>query len=131
MHVFSLPFKDWELLVSSQHTELGNHVCLEMVLLPVELMHPSSLSYAGRYHIVNNRWEEQIDVARVQEVKDRFLQLPGVLDIEEFLSGWFHGAPFESIQRDNVMDFVAYGFYSQNVKDLSIKVLHISVAAVM
>lgn len=75
-----------------------------------------------RYHVVNSRWTENIDVDRVQQVKERFLELPGVLSIQDFLSGWFHGAPFESIRRDNVLDFVAYGFYSQNYHELTERV---------
>lgn len=75
-----------------------------------------------RYHVVNSRWVEDIDIDRVQQVKERFLQLPGVLSIQDFLSGWFHGAPFEAIRRDNVLDFVAYGFYSQTYDELTERV---------
>ena len=59
---------------------------------------------------------------RVQEVKERFLELHGVLSIHDFITGWFHGAPYEQIHRGNVLDFVAYGFYSKRPQDLSPKV---------
>lgn len=72
--------------------------------------------------IVNEEWVEKIDVDRVQEVKERFLELHGVLSIHDFITGWFHGAPYEQIHRGNVLDFVAYGFYSKRPQDLSPKV---------
>ena len=67
---------------------------------------------------------------RVQEVKKRFLELHGVLSIHDFITGWFHGAPYEQIHRGNVLDFVAYGFYSKRPQDLSPKVrlLHLVVS---
>ena len=34
------------------------------------------------------------------------------------MSGWFHGAPPESIRRGNVEDFVAYGFYTATKAEL-------------
>ena len=75
-----------------------------------------------RYTIVNKEWVEEVDVDRVQEVKERFLQLHGVLSIQDFICGWFHGAPYDQIHRGNVLDFVAYGFYSKQPQDLSPKV---------
>lgn len=57
-------------------------------------------------------------MARVAEVKRRFLSLSGCISIEKFLSGWFHGAPYEAIRRGNVEDFVAYGFYCRTVQNL-------------
>ena len=71
---------------------------------------------------MNKEWVEEVDVDRVQEVKKRFLQLHGVLSIQDFICGWFHGAPYDQIQRGNVLDFVAYGFYSKQPQDLSPKV---------
>ena len=71
---------------------------------------------------MNQEWVEEVDVDRVQEVKERFLQLHGVLSIQDFICGWFHGAPYDQIHRGNVLDFVAYGFYSKQPKDLSPKV---------
>lgn len=75
-----------------------------------------------RYTIANKEWVEEVDVDRVQEVKERFLQLHGVLSIQDFICGWFHGAPYDQIRRGNVLDFVAYGFYSKQPKDLTLKV---------
>ncbi len=71
---------------------------------------------------MNEEWIEEVDVDRVQEVKERFLELHGVLSIHDFITGWFHGAPYEQIHRGNVLDFVAYGFYSKRPQDLSPKV---------
>ena len=58
----------------------------------------------------------------MQQIKERFLELHGVLSIKDFITGWFHGAPYDSIYRDNVLDFVAYGFYSKQPSELSPKV---------
>ena len=71
---------------------------------------------------MNEEWIEEVDVDRVQEVKERFLELHGVLSIHDFITGWFHGAPYDQIHRGNVLDFVAYGFYSKRPQDLSPKV---------
>ena len=50
---------------------------------------------------------------------ERFINtLPSIFELEEFLSGWFLGAPPSSIRRDNLIEFVAYGFYSRRVEDL-------------
>ena len=52
------------------------------------------------------------------EVKRRFLRLNQCIPLEGFLTGWFLGAPAESICRGNVEDFVAYGFYSRYMHEL-------------
>lgn len=49
----------------------------------------------------------------------RFTSLHGVFDLNEFLSGWFLGAPVESILRGNIEEFVSYGFYSKRPEELS------------
>ncbi|EIE23278.1 hypothetical protein COCSUDRAFT_47573 [Coccomyxa subellipsoidea C-169] len=71
-----------------------------------------------RYHIINQRVETRYEAHRVAEVKRRFLQLNGCMCIEQFLSGWFHGAPYACIRRGNVEDFVAYGFYNRTMDTL-------------
>ena len=52
------------------------------------------------------------------EVKRRFLRLDKCIPLEGFLTGWFLGSPIETIQRGNVEDFVAYGFYSRYMHEL-------------
>lgn len=39
--------------------------------------------------------DEIPDTKRIPLIKKRFMALRGVIDIRDFLSGWFHGAPFE------------------------------------
>ncbi|NJR43497.1 MAG: hypothetical protein HC767_13400 [Akkermansiaceae bacterium] len=34
-----------------------------------------------------------------------------VLDMKEFLSGWFKNTPFEELRSENVKDFFAYGIW--------------------
>lgn len=43
----------------------------------------------------NRMTEDAPNVERIPLIKRRFLRLHGVIDIRDFLSGWFHGAPFE------------------------------------
>lgn len=104
-------------------------ICLYALRCPVSALcvfKPSSPvprhSCFLRYTIVNREWVDEVDVDRVQEVKKRFLRLHGVLSIQDFICGWFHGAPYDQIHRGNVLDFVAYGFYSKQPRDLSPKV---------
>ena len=52
----------------------------------------------------------------------RFLNLQLVFPLEDFLRGWFLGAPFESILRNNVEEFVAYAFYCRRWSELDRKV---------
>ena len=42
----------------------------------------------------------------------RFInELPQGVDFQGYLRGWFQGARWEDIKRDNVVEFVAYGFW--------------------
>ena len=47
------------------------------------------------------------------------LHLGSIFGIQEFMSGWFKDAPFESIKRGNVEEFIAYGFYCKRVDELT------------
>ena len=60
-----------------------------------------------------------IDPAFQGVVEKRLLELGSIFGIDDFLSGWFHGAPFDEILRGNVLDFIAYGFYCKRVADLT------------
>jgi hypothetical protein len=61
----------------------------------------------------------RIDPERQALVEERLLELGTVFGIQEFMSGWFKGAPFEAIQRENMVDFIAYGFYCKRTEDLT------------
>lgn len=75
-----------------------------------------------RYTVVNAKLPRKVDFDRVQEIKSRFLQLLQVSSIRELLSGWFHGTPFDHLNRGNVEAFVAYAFYCQQYQELSVQV---------
>jgi hypothetical protein len=47
----------------------------------------------------------------VDERIAQFQTLAGVIDFKDFLSGWFMNTPFEELRRENVLDFIAYGFW--------------------
>jgi pimeloyl-ACP methyl ester carboxylesterase len=49
----------------------------------------------------------------------RLLDLSDHISIEEFFEGWFHGAPIATIKRDNVEEFIAYGFHCARLADLT------------
>ena len=71
-----------------------------------------------RYRTINQLVDFRYEPARVAEVKRRFLRLDQCIPLDGFLTGWFLGAPVESIRRGNVEDFVAYGFYSRYMHQL-------------
>ena len=52
----------------------------------------------------------------------RIMRLADVTSLEEFVSGWFQGAPFPSVRRGNMEDFIAYGFYGKRFRELDAKV---------
>ena len=71
-----------------------------------------------RYRIINALVAVDFEAERVAEIMRRFLTLARCMSIQKFLSGWFHGAPYEAIRRGNVKDFVAYGFYCRTTEEL-------------
>ena len=75
-----------------------------------------------RYALVNRVVEVPLDVKRITMLKQRFLSLASFMPTD-FLTGWFMGAPLESIRRRNVEDFIAYGFYCRTYGELPPKVL--------
>jgi len=42
-----------------------------------------------------------------------------VISIDEFLSGWFHGAKVSDIPIENMKEFVSYGFYCRKPEELT------------
>lgn len=40
------------------------------------------------------------------------------IDVPGFVSGWFHGAPLESIRRENMIEFLSYGLFYSRPEDL-------------
>lgn len=52
----------------------------------------------------------------------RIMRLADVTSLDTFVSGWFHDAPFHTIRRGNMEDFVGYGFYYKRFPELDPKV---------
>ena len=52
-------------------------------------------------------------------IDQRLLDLGDVLGVDDFFSGWFHGAPASDIKRGNVLEFIAYGFYCARLESLA------------
>lgn len=40
---------------------------------------------------------------------ERFLTLCDVFPMEDYISGWFFGTPFDRIWKENVLEYVSYG----------------------
>ena len=85
---------------------------------PLTFPSPTTRTPLHRYAESNARLDYRFDPKQVASVKARFLTLANVVCIRDFMSGWFHGAPPESIRRGNVEDFVAYGFYTATKAEL-------------
>ena len=60
-----------------------------------------------------------LDKPAIMRARERFLKLESVFTLEQFLCGWFFGAPFSSIKRGNVEELIAYGFYTTRLQELS------------
>lgn len=45
----------------------------------------------------------------LERTLDRFLQLEKVFPMDEYISGWFFGTPFEQVPKENVLEYVSYG----------------------
>lgn len=56
---------------------------------------------------------------RMELAMQQFSSLAGIIDIEEFLEGWFLGSKVSQIYRGNMVEFIAYGFYSKKMEHLS------------
>ena len=102
---------------------------------------------AGRYSICNQPVKPQDpSPGHVRKVQARLLELHKVLDIkvrspwlstelmagwpcaprrtvlQKFLSGWFLGAPSESIRRGNALAFAAYAFHGRSLQQLPLQI---------
>lgn len=66
-----------------------------------------------------------MDLDRIAVIKQRFLTLASCMPMDDFLSGWFLGAPSDQVLRENVEDFIAYGFYCRKLEELSPEVSRI------
>ena len=55
-----------------------------------------------RYQAVNALVPVPLDKPAIMRARERFLELESVFTLEQFLCGWFFGAPFSSIRRGNV-----------------------------
>ena len=64
-----------------------------------------------RYHRLNKVNEARPSAADVDERFHQFLTLASVLDIRDFISGWFLNIPFSEIRAGNVADFIAYAYW--------------------
>ena len=72
-----------------------------------------------RYQAVNALVPVPLDKSAVLRARERFLKLATVFTLEQFLCGWFFGAPFSSLRRGNVEELIAYGFYTRRWKELT------------
>eukprot|EP00898_Chlorokybus_atmophyticus_P003469 jgi/Chlat1/4122/Chrsp269S03961 len=65
------------------------------------------------------RSQPAIDFPDRHIVLQRILKLKEVLDIHAFIQYWFLGADFKDVQRDNVFELIAHGFFNSSMEELS------------
>lgn len=46
-------------------------------------------------------------------------EIQGLMNMDEFLSGWFHGAKASDIPIENMKEFISYGFYCRKAEELN------------
>lgn len=71
----------------------------------------AALSAAPAKHEPENFNPEQLFRRFIQFCRE----LPQGVDFQGYVSGWFLNAPYELIKRDNVVEFLAYGFYYRSM----------------
>ena len=71
-----------------------------------------------KYAQLNQSITKFPDDDRVATAMRRFIDLHPIFGLDDFLSGWFLGSSMP-IPRENVIEFVSYGFYCQETHDLS------------
>jgi hypothetical protein len=53
----------------------------------------------------------------MRQAMDSFLDLAEIVDLKEFIEGWFmDSTSIEDIKHDNMVEFIAYGFYSKELE---------------
>lgn len=57
---------------------------------------------------------------RMQQAMEQFSSLTDIINIKEFLEGWFLGSKISDIHEGNMEEFIAYGFYSKKADELSL-----------
>ena len=108
----------------------------------------ANLTHAGarRYQAVNRVVEVPEHREASLRARQRFLELHSVFELRDFLQGWFFGAPFETIRRENVkvracgqldslytlpvqltlscllQELIAYGFHTRRLDQLNAEV---------
>lgn len=59
-----------------------------------------------------------------KQVMAKFLTLSSVFSIDDFVQGWFFGAPRDSILRGNVEELVAYAIFNEPYRQLNQEASH-------
>lgn len=59
-----------------------------------------------------------LDRTTARMILHRLLACHEMLPFKEFLSGWFQGAAWEDIRRQNALEFLAYGFFASPLETL-------------
>lgn len=97
------------------------------VLLPQSaLLSFTSLCYTPHYRYIalNGPITRYPDEQRADLAMQRFLSLHNVFRLDDFLTGWFLGTPDQNIPKENIIEFVAYGFYCKKMEELSTEKQH-------
>ena len=58
----------------------------------------------------------------MRQAMDSFLDLADIVDLKEFIEGWFMDTTsIDDIKHDNMVEFIAYGFYSKELEALTVE----------
>ncbi|WIA08349.1 hypothetical protein OEZ85_007789 [Tetradesmus obliquus] len=101
-------FTLWQILWPLRYSLLATWLVIEIIFYV--------FYWRPRYNELNQQPEKhEPKVVDGRKTFQRFLKfcndLPHGVDYEGYFSGWFKGAPFKDIKRDNAEDFMAYGFW--------------------
>eukprot|EP00882_Tetradesmus_deserticola_P010990 GHRQ01011624.1.p1 GENE.GHRQ01011624.1~~GHRQ01011624.1.p1 ORF type:complete len:217 (+),score=58.97 GHRQ01011624.1:256-906(+) len=98
----------WQILWPLRYSLLATWLVIEVIFYV--------FYWRPRYNELNQQpAKHEPKVVDGRKTFQRFLKfcndLPHGVDYEGYFSGWFKGAPFQDIKRDNAEDFMAYGFW--------------------
>ena len=78
------------------------------------------LSESLRFARITRSQNVSVNSLRMSFAMEQFLKLKNLnTKIEDFLEGWFMGNKVSDIRQGNMVEFIAYGFYSKKTEELT------------
>jgi pimeloyl-ACP methyl ester carboxylesterase len=90
---------------------LLSYICFEILFY---------LSESLRFARISRSRNVSVNTLRMSFAMEQFGNLKNLdVKIEDFLEGWFMGSKISDIHDENMVEFIAYGFYSKNAEELT------------